>query len=173
MNEDLSKLNLIDLLGQLSPVAEPPTISLWPQTEAWGWVGVVAVVLAAWLIRRLLLQRHANAYRRVALREIDAAGDSLGALAEILRRTALVAFPRAEVAGLYGDEWLSFLDRTSSGSDFREGVGRSFASAPYVATAEGSEQPEKAARVAETKQLVALAVRWVRHHRKEAGGGSS
>lgn len=170
MNEDLSKLSLGEMLGRLSPVPEPSVISLWPQTEAWGWVGVIALVLAAWLIRRVLLHHHANAYRRAALREIAAAGASLTTVAEILRRTALAAFPRGEVAGLYGDEWLAFLDRTSHGTDFREGVGRAFARAPY---AEVTDMAEVAEASAESKQRVALAMRWVRRHRREREGESS
>jgi hypothetical protein len=164
MNKDLSKLDLSELLGRLSPVPEPSAISLWPQTEAWGWVCLIALVLAAWLIRRVLLHRRANAYRRVAFREIAAAGASLTTIAEILRRTALAAFPRSEVAGLYGEEWLAFLDRTSRGTVFREGVGRAFARLPYAEMDEAS---------VEAKQLTGLAVRWVRQHRRDLGDGGA
>jgi hypothetical protein len=164
MNEELSKLDLSELLGRLSPVSEPSAISLWPQTETWGWVGVSALVLAAWLIRRVLRHRHANAYRRVALREIAAGGTSLTTIAEIMRRTALAAFPRSEVAGLYGEEWLAFLDRTGRGTDFREGVGRAFVRVPYAELDEAS---------VEAKQLTGLAVRWVRQHRRELGDGGA
>jgi len=161
MNDDLSGLDLIELLDRLEPLPEPPVVSFWPQTEAWLWVGFVGLALAAWFVRFALIRRRANAYRRAALREIAVATKSSANLAEILRRTALVAYPRAEVAGLYGDDWLDFLDRTggldrtSHGSDFREGVGRAFADAPYTDTEQG----------AESKQLAALAARWVRRHR--------
>ncbi len=157
MKEDLSELDLIGLLDRLEPIPEPPIVSLWPQTEAWLWVGLIAFALAAWLIRRTLIHRHASAYRRVALREITAAAESPAALAEILRRTALVAFPRAEVAGLYGDEWLAFLDRTGGGSNFREGAGRAFAQAPY------DDQ------ITDGANLQLLAARWVRRHRGAQG----
>jgi hypothetical protein len=162
MNEELSGLDLIGLLERLEPIPEPALVSLWPQTQAWLWVGLLVFGFAAWLMRRSLRRRRANAYRRVALREIGAAAESPAALAEILRRTALAAFPRTEVAGLYGDEWLGFLDRTGgldrtgAGCDFRDGVGRAFAHAPY------------ARETAESAELAALAARWVRGHRNEA-----
>ena len=155
MNDDLSGLDLIALLDRLEPLPEPPVVSFWPQTEAWLWVGLVGLALAAWFVRYALIRRRANAYRHAALREIALATRSPANLAEILRRTALVAYPRVEVAGLYGDDWLKFLDRTGHGSDFREGVGRAFADAPYSDTEQG----------AESKQLAALAARWVRRHR--------
>ncbi len=187
MNEDLSGLDLIELLDRLEPLPEPPPLSLWPQTEAWLWIGLVAIVLAGWQIRRAVLHRRANAYRRAALCEIDAAGDCPAALAEILRRTALAAFPRGEVAGLYGDDWLAFLDRTGSldrtgglgrtssldrgrgpdrtaradgGCEFRDGVGRAFAQAPYTRAP------------AESAALAVLARRWVRGHRVGSEAGS-
>jgi Domain of unknown function (DUF4381) len=154
MNEDLSGLDLIALLDRLESIPEPPTVSLWPQTEAWVWVGLAVLVVFVWLIRRVRLCRRANAYRRAALREIAAAGDSHVAVAEILRRTALVAFPRAEVAGLHGEDWLAFLDRTGGGgTEFCEGEGRVLARAPY------------SAEEVDAKQLAILAARWVRRHR--------
>lgn len=171
MNENLSGLDLIALFDQLEPLPEPPSVSLWPQTVAWIWVGLIVVTLAAWIIRSALLRRRANAYRRAALREI-ALAESPAALAAILRRTALAAFSRSEVAGLYGDEWLTFLDRTggldrtgdpdrtNAGSDFREGVGRVLAQAPYT--------PENT----ESTELAVLAARWVRHHRNDAETGA-
>jgi len=158
MNEDLGQLDLIELMDRLAPVPEPPAISLWPQTEAWLWAGLVALVFAAWLIRHWILHRRANSYRRAALREIRAAVDSPAALAEILRRTALVAFPRSQVAGLYGDEWLAFLEHTGGGKAFREAPGRAFARAPYAKDA------------GEAMELAALAARWVRHHRRASEG---
>ena len=167
MNEDLTDLDLIELLERLSPVPEPAVVSLWPQTEAWFWVALVGLVVAAGLVRRFWLRRHANAYRRAALEEIRLAGESPAALAEILRRTALAAFPRADVAGLFGEEWLAFLDRTggsrsgSGASAFREGPGRAFAVAPYE-----RETPERS----DAKELSSLAMGWVRRHRRSEEG---
>ncbi len=153
MSEDLSRLTLVELLELLEPVPEPADISLWPQTEGWIWFGIVLVAGAGWLVRRWRLRRRTNAYRRAALKEIASADNDSAALAEILRRTALVAFPRADVAALHGERWLDFLDRAYGGSGFRNGPGRAVATAPY-------------ARFAGPPDLAPLAFEWVRGHRR-------
>lgn len=153
MTEDLSQLTLVELLDLLEPVPEPPAVSLWPQTAGWIWVGLILLACTAWLLRRWILQHRANAYRRAALAQIAAVGDEPAALAEILRRTALSVFPREEVAGLYGEDWLAFLDRTYGGTAFREGPGRILAAAPYAPGPGAAD-------------LTPLAAEWVRRHRR-------
>jgi len=156
MSEDLSRLTLVDLLDLLEPVPEPPQVSLWPQTAGWIWLGLAVACVAAWLGRRWLATRRANAYRRAALKAIAAAGDDPVALAEIVRRAALAGYPRAEVAGLYGEDWLAFLDEAYGGTGFREGPGRLLAVAPYTSA---RRAPDLASLVAE----------WVRHHYRPRG----
>ncbi len=156
MSEDLSRLTLVDLLDLLEPVPEPPQVSLWPQTAGWIWLGLAVACVAAWLGRRWLATRRANAYRRAALKAIAAAGDDPVALAEIVRRAALAGYPRAEVAGLYGEDWLAFLDQAYGGTGFREGPGRLLAVAPYTSA---RRAPDLASLVAE----------WVRHHYRPRG----
>jgi hypothetical protein len=129
--------SLVDLLDQLHDIVEPPPVSMMPAT--WGWAVVGAAMLAVlglllWLYAR---HRRATAYRRAALAELDMlaprleAGDAtaLAAAETLLRRTALAAFPRAQVATLTGSDWLAFLDRT--GGDFAA-VGPALAAAPYA-----------------------------------------
>lgn len=158
MSEDLSKLTLVELLDRLDPIPEPPPVSFWPQTEGWIWVGFFLIACVAWLIHRWLHNRRANAYRRAALKEIAAAGDDPAVLAKILRCAALAAFPRTEVASLYGEAWLAFLDRAYRGTGFSEGPGRVLAVAPYA--------PSSAAT-----NLTTLVAEWVRRHRRTGGSG--
>ena len=151
MNEDFAGLSLIELLDLLEPVPEPVPPSLWPETVGWLWLGVALILLLAWLAYRWHRAYRANAYRRAALDAIAAAADDPAALAAIVRRTALAAYPRTELAQLHGESWLAFLDRSYGGTGFTAGPGRAIATAPY--------QPSPTA-----PELGAVVAEWVRRH---------
>jgi Ca-activated chloride channel family protein len=155
MNEEFQGLGLVDLINLLEEVPEPPPISLNPQTPGWIVLGVVVAVLLFLALRWVLRRHRAEAYRRAAMRELEQAGDDPAAIANVLRRTALAAYPRTEVAGLAGRDWLAFLDRTYQGTGFSKGEGQVFAVAPYQAC---SVDPESAK----------LAGEWIRNHRRPA-----
>lgn len=149
--EQVDNDSLVGLLDQLVQPQPPQPVSMVPQT--WGWVVllVLALLICAFLVRRILIRRRANAYRREALDLLRAAKGDPARVAEILRRTALVAYPREVVAGLKGEAWLRFLDRQIGQSGFEQGPGRVVAAAPYVRTDAGAG-------------LSQLAENWIRHH---------
>ena len=151
MNDEFKGLDLVGLLDLLEPVPEPPAVSMIPQTPGWIVVGVLLALLIWWGLRRYLHHRRANAYRRAALMELPETQDDPVRIAALLRRTALVAFPRASVAGLHGAGWLQFLEDSFSGSGFVDGPGQVIADAPYRG---GQADPE----------LTVLARDWIRHH---------
>jgi hypothetical protein len=128
-----------------------------PQTAGWTVLTVVLTLVLAWLAWRWVQRWRANAYRRAALAELDAAGDDPAAVADIVRRTALAAWPRDRVASLSGTDWLRFLDATGGGGGFLDGPGAALASAPYRSDA-----------AVPAPGLGALAARWVRRHRVES-----
>jgi Ca-activated chloride channel family protein len=154
MNED-TPVTLVDLIDQLVPPPEPPAISMMPQT--WGWIILAACLLVAVLIVfwRWRTRYLAIAYQREALAALRADGSNPQTVALVLRRCALAAFPRSDVAGLSGTEWLAFLDRTGGGTAFCKGAGRVVAQAPY------------AAHSPDTPGLSQLAEHWVRRHQVE------
>lgn len=145
-------VSLVGLLDELAEPVAPPPVPLTPQTAGWAvlaaMLAVALLALIAWRVRRW----RANAYRRAALAELATAGEDPAAIALVLRRTALAAWPRAEVAGLSGEAWLAFLDRSGGQPGFVEGPGRALLDAPYRS---GPPQPG----------LAPLAARWVRRHR--------
>ena len=106
-------------LRSLKDIAVPAPVSWMPQTWGWALLGflLLAGLLAALLLR--LRRYRADAYRREALRrlaEIEkripdplSRRQALGDLASLLKRTALAAWPRREVARLSGEEWADFL----------------------------------------------------------------
>lgn len=153
MSDDLTGLNLVELYDQLVVPGAPVPISLWPQTLGWIWLVLGLVALIAVVTWRSIAWRRATAYRRAALRQLRAAGDDPVAIATILRRTALSAFPRETVAGLYGSEWLGFLDGTTGRVQFAgTEAGEVLTKAPYRPQAPHMDLP-------------AMAETWIRTHR--------
>ena len=71
--------------------------------------------------QRLRAQADDLLQRQAALRQLP----------ELVKRTALVAFPRAEVASLSGAAWLSFLDRTGHTTVFTRGRGQLLSELAY------------------------------------------
>jgi len=154
MNEDLSGLTFIQLLTRLEPAPEPAAISLWPQADGWLWLGILLMLLFGGVAYRFIVWRHANAYRRAAERDIVRAGGDAAIIAAILRRTALVAYPRSAVAALHGDDWLTFLDETYDDTKFSSGPARMIATAPYRESTPDQELSE-------------TALAWVRGHGRQ------
>ncbi len=151
---DTEGRNLVELLDMLKPIPEPEPISMWPATEGWIWLGLTILALLIWAGWRARRHWRANAYRRAALAELDAAGDDPAAIAAILRRAALVAYPRRAVAGRLGADWLEFLDRTCPGAGFAGPDGERLVTAPWKAA---PPSPDLARR----------ARHWLKRHKAE------
>ena len=154
MSEDLEKLNLVELYDRLVLPEAPAPVSMWPQTVGWIWLGLAILVLIGIAVWKLWKWRRATQYRREALAELRAAGDDPVIISDILRRTALAAFPRDVVAGLQGAEWLEFLDHTSNTTTFNgSDAGHVLAKAPFA------PQPPH-------NDLPAMAKTWIKMHRQ-------
>ncbi len=157
-------LNLPDLLERMHDLAMPEPIGWIPQTDGWwvllGWlVGLSLIGAVQWSAHR-----RRNRYRHEALAHLqrlvqdDAANiTSSGAahsatlVAELVKRTALTAYPRTEVASLYGDDWADFLIRTGQGDPVIESAARKLATAAYTPGIR-------------TEEIAPCAERWIRRH---------
>ena len=155
--EELEGLTLPELIDRLADIAAPPPVSYAPETAGW-WVLAAILVLAAVATAILLLRRRRrDQYRRLALAELRVIESKSGSgaltdVAALVRRTALVAFPRDQVAHLYGADWRDFLARTAR-VDLGPGVDQ-IVYGPYrrdVADAAGDN--------------IVAARRWIRSHR--------
>ncbi|MCS0503328.1 DUF4381 domain-containing protein [Ancylobacter mangrovi] len=142
-------------LSRLADIVVPPPPPWWPPAPGW-WV-LAAVLLAALALLAFAAARRwrRNAYRRQALAEIDGLGTvtrpaDVVALSTILKRTALVAYPRPQVAALTGPDWAAFLDRTGGEGGFRE-------RACFAGSVTNGVAEDGAA-------LLASARRWVKRH---------
>ena len=119
----------------------PDPVSFWPLAPGWWVLIALAVTGFVLLLRKALQARRESAARRLALRQLKQHAEDYmrhgnavrfgTELSELLRRTMLAYAPRQEVAGLTGEEWLSWLDRDLDRSHFLEGDGRPLIEWPY------------------------------------------
>jgi hypothetical protein len=98
-------------LEGLADIAVPAPVSCMPQTWGWAVLGVVLLGLSLWAFVRWRRRRERNRYRREALAELAhlSSQDALAVIPPLLKRVALSAWPRSEVAALSGQAWVSFL----------------------------------------------------------------
>ena len=148
------------LLHGLRDIHLPDSVSWWPLAPGW-WLLLALSSLLLWFLLRTWRQR--GALRRQALKELQLIQDRFEQegesrqlaleLSTLLRRVALVRFPREQVAGLQGEQWLGFLDRSGGFTHFSAGKGRILGSAPY-----------QSADVDEAKSLLQLSADWIRRN---------
>ncbi len=158
-------------LQGLADITSPPPVSWTPQT--WGWAVLaaavaIAVIVALWKWRRRSL---ANRYRAEALAELtqierrardpQQRAPALVQTAELIKRTALAAYPRDEVAALSGAAWVAFL------RDRGPKVAR-----PAIALFDDLEYRGEGALAstpdADVTAVIAAARHWIRSHRVPA-----
>jgi len=102
MNENSTSLN------RLHDIIVPPDVSWWPLAQ--GWYVLIVLILGAivYWSYRTYRQWQANTFRRAALQEL-ASADSISAISELLRRTALKSASRRIVASQTGSNWPAWL----------------------------------------------------------------
>ena len=148
-------------LENLRDIAELPPVSWWPLAPGW-WV--VLMALAAVLIGAAVhawRSWQANTYRRAATEELSTA-TSVAEIADILKRCALCAYPRVDVASLSGARWCQWLE-TTSGTKVPESVQQSL-------TAGGFSDRS----VMDTAPTAAFAAKWIKLHKTpEATSGEA
>jgi len=126
---------------QLRDIHLPAEPGWWPPAPGWWIVAALALLLLVWVSRIALRRYRLHRQRQRLLARLDALAQpdgtlTPGAVAEIstlLRRLALMRYPRQRVAALTGSEWLRFLDETGGNNRFSRGPGQVLASGPYQA----------------------------------------
>lgn len=114
-------------------LALPPPVSLWPATPAWYALGVLVLLGLLWLAWRGWRAWRRNAYRREALAALETAQAPVE-IAVILKRTALAAWPRAQVAALAGAEWAALLRSSAPRARLTDAMARLMADLSYQST---------------------------------------
>ena len=116
-------------LAQLKDIHLPEPISWWPLAPGWyllivvglSGLGLVLFLLYRWHARGRakrqalkLLQIYQDQYKRH-----ENSQETSAKINELLRRVALVYFPRVNVAGLHGEAWLDFLNGSAKDINFK------------------------------------------------------
>ncbi|HIE54750.1 MAG TPA: DUF4381 domain-containing protein [Chromatiaceae bacterium] len=158
-----------DPLSGLKDIHLPDPVGWWPPAPGWWLLAALLLVLLFLLGRVWRARRCGRALYDEALAELEvirshyeSRGDPQQAvrdLSRLLRRVAISRFPREEVAGLVGDDWLGFLDRAIDGGGFLHGPGRVLAEGPYRA------EPE----TFDVEPLFTLVRRWLEKVTREVG----
>lgn len=115
-------------LNNLQDIVLPAPPSFWaPAQGFWILLALITmiVITATWIILQI---RQRNAYRRAGL-VLLAQATTLYEINVVLKRVALAAFPREQVAHLHGTEWSQFMQSTCPGSQF-ETLGLANAGSP-------------------------------------------
>ena len=117
-------------LQNLNDIVLPPGIGWWPLAPGWYTLAVILLAVLAWFSYRSLQRWLRNRYRREALQNLalleqglqdpEQRNASLRQLPALLKRAALSAYPRSEVASLSGKAWHDFLNSRVKNTLFDE-----------------------------------------------------
>jgi hypothetical protein len=151
-------MNPTDPLSELRDIHLPETIG-WQLAPGWPILAILLLAALAFTLIRLVRRHRQRAFRREALVLFDALkADSeqspperVQAIASLLKRVAISRYGRDETAGLTGEAWLAFLDKTGNTTAFTEGAGRALGDALYRPDSE-----------ADVDALINLSLAWIR-----------
>ncbi|MCP5425861.1 MAG: DUF4381 domain-containing protein [Gammaproteobacteria bacterium] len=128
-------------LDALRDIHLPPTPDWWPPAVGWWIILVMSLAALAILGRRLYHVYRRGRRRRRGLRALAELCEALekggnparfaGEVSLLLRRVALNRCPPESVAGLFGLDWLRFLDENGGQGGFVNGPGQVLRDAPY------------------------------------------
>jgi len=147
---------------QLRDIHLPASPEFWPPAPGWWIVALLAAVALAWISMRLIsLWRRKRSQREIfsLLDDLsktdtgDRIPEFLASVSTLLRRVALLKFPRKEVAPLTGKDWLSFLDIHGGEGQFVNGAGSVLEAGPYTRNSNVDQQG-----------LLLLARKWIKQN---------
>lgn len=117
-------------LAQLKDIHLPSPVGWWPLAPGWYVLGFLIFLFTIGVVyfivknqrnarpklqALLLLAKYKQQYENNKNSQVASSQ-----ISELLRRVALVYYPREKVASLHGESWLEFLNQTSHDIDFKE-----------------------------------------------------
>ncbi|HLX53668.1 MAG TPA: DUF4381 domain-containing protein, partial [Aquella sp.] len=117
------------LLSQLKNVHLPNGVSIFPIAS--GWYMLIILILSStgillwWkIVKNKYKKQKLQAYKLLAEIEKKQSDEMLSEVSIVIKRVAIMKFPKESVHTLFGERWLEFLDRTGKTTDFTKGAGR-------------------------------------------------
>ena len=113
----------------LGPLYEPDAVRFSFETPGWYVLCLLFVLVAIFLFFRWLKRYRKNEYRRNALKSIASIEQNsqsqheayqLNDIWVLLKLVAIEAFGRQQVAQLYGNDWLEFLESKGKNTPFTD-----------------------------------------------------
>ena len=148
----------------------PTPIGWWPPAPGW-WIAAGLIIFTALCVLLLLKKLRRHKVRKTAAKQLALlrqtempVKEKISSLSTLLRRVAITAYPRDNVASLTGSAWLKFLDASLSSDNFSKGKGLLLIDAPYR-----PDSPESLPN--DLEMLFDLCDRWIKtlptdNHRK-------
>ena len=152
------------VLNDFFEVVTPAGIDWFPQTPGWFLVAAVLAYYGSQKLWRALQFWYRNRYRGEALARLAGlprrgeANELVTKINQLLKITALVAYPRTDVAQLTGTSWTKFLNRQCENHPFDEATSKLLAEGPYRPL---SVEPNQLAH------LLAASSQWITRHRQD------
>ena len=125
---------------ELRDIHLPDAPSWFPPAPGWWVLAALLLALLAWGTVVALRRRRVRLQRQRVLDALatwqaglssEPSPAQLAGIGELLRRLALMRYPRSEVASLSGTAWLRFLDESGGQGLFSDGPGWVLAEGPY------------------------------------------
>jgi len=155
-------------LQNLNDIVLPAPVGWWPLAGGWYFLLGFLLIVLGWLGYRSFRRWNHNRYRRSALQVLTTISESLQRETErtqnlrqipgLLKRTALSAYPRSEVASLSGKDWYGFLNSTLVVPLFTVDVTNTLNTISYTTGALNEVDSGSA------KKLLSISRRWVKQH---------
>ena len=163
-------------LQNLNDIVMPASIGWWPLATGWYFLLGLLLIVFVWSAYHLMQHWLKNRYRREALHELQLLEKSiqnstqrdasLRQIPVLLKRTALSAYPREQVASLTGKDWISFLNSCLKNVTFPEPIAGTLEQLAY------STGTLDSIDLASSTALLSASRLWLKEHNAaEASGG--
>ena len=156
--------NPLDALAQLKDIHLPQAVGWWPLAPGWYMLLLLLILVMMTSIFWVNKKRKQSKPKKQALKLLSIYLDNFkqdhnaslasARISELLKRVALVYYPRQKVASMHGEAWINFLNQTSKGLDF------------FSVRKQLLELPFKENEPADIQPLVINAKQWIKQRRR-------